>query len=106
MIVLKYQNRKLYNRDDHRYVTLAELAEAVRQGKDFTVNEYVTGKDITSQILAQVIFEEVSKSSHLGVELLEEIIRTGTIPEQLKRAEEAEEAEELGLGYMQGRGAS
>ena len=58
MLVKKYGNRRLYDTDQSRYITLEQLAESVRQGKDVRVVDARTGDDLTTATLAQIIVEE------------------------------------------------
>ncbi len=57
VIIKKYANRRLYNTGTSTYVTLEDLAEMVRKGEDFTVQDAKTGDDITHPVLTQIIFE-------------------------------------------------
>jgi polyhydroxyalkanoate synthesis repressor PhaR len=57
-IIKRYNNRKLYDTHAKRYVTLFDLADMIRQGDDVTVLDHANGEDITSQIQAQIIFEQ------------------------------------------------
>lgn len=57
VIIKKYANRRLYNTGTSTYVTLEDLAEMVRRGEDFTVQDARTGDDITHPVLTQIIFE-------------------------------------------------
>lgn len=57
-IIKRYNNRKLYDTHAKRYVTLFDLAEMIRQGDDVIVLDHKNGEDITSQIQAQIIFEQ------------------------------------------------
>lgn len=57
-IIKRYTNRKLYDTHAKRYVTLFDLADMIRQGDDITVLDHGSGEDITSQIQAQIIFEQ------------------------------------------------
>jgi polyhydroxyalkanoate synthesis repressor PhaR len=57
-IIKRYNNRKLYDTHAKRYVTLFDLAEMIRRGDDVTVLDHGSGEDITSQIQAQIIFEQ------------------------------------------------
>jgi polyhydroxyalkanoate synthesis repressor PhaR len=61
IIIKKYANRRLYNTAKSTYVTLEHLAEMVRNGEDFVVNDAKSGDDITRGVLAQIIFEEEAK---------------------------------------------
>jgi len=58
VVIKKYANRRLYNTSKSCYVTLENLAEMVRNGEDFVVNDAKSGDDITRSVLAQIIFEE------------------------------------------------
>jgi len=57
VIIKKYANRRLYNTGTSTYVTLEDLAQMVRKGEDFTVQDAKTGDDITHPVLTQIIFE-------------------------------------------------
>ena len=57
VIIKKYANRRLYNTGTSTYVTLEDLAEMVRKGEDFTVQDAKTGENITHAVLTQIIFE-------------------------------------------------
>ena len=64
-VVKKYANRRLYNTATSSYVTLDELCQMVRGGKDFIVFDAKTGEDITRSVLTQIILEEDSKGRNL-----------------------------------------
>ncbi len=57
VVIKKYANRRLYNTGTSTYVTLEDLAQMVRKGEDFTVQDAKTGEDITHPVLTQIIFE-------------------------------------------------
>ena len=57
VVIKKYANRRLYNTGTSTYVTLEDLAEMVKKGEDFTVQDAKTGEDITHPVLTQIIFE-------------------------------------------------
>lgn len=61
-IIKRYNNRKLYDTHAKRYVTLFDLAAMIRNGDDVTVLDHSNGEDITSQIQAQIIFEQERQS--------------------------------------------
>lgn len=65
VIIKKYANRRLYNTSKSCYVTLENLAEMVREGEDFVVNDAKSGEDITRSVLAQIIFEEEAKGHNM-----------------------------------------
>lgn len=80
VLVKKYGNRRLYDTDRSRYITLDELAGIVQGGARVRVVEEATGKDITRQVLLQVILERDERVDLVPVELLHAILRVqGTV---------------------------
>lgn len=77
IIIKKYANRRLYNTAKSSYVTLDHLAQMVRDGQDFVVNDAKTGEDITRGVLAQIIFDEEAKEGQtmLPANFLRSLIR-------------------------------
>jgi len=61
VVIKKYANRRLYNTGTSTYVTLEDLADMVKRGEDFTVQDAKTGEDITHPVLTQIIFELENK---------------------------------------------
>src|SRR5580692_6130974 len=65
VVVKKYANRRLYNTESSSYITLDNLADMVRQGRDFVVYDAKTSEDITRGVLTQIIVEEEGKGRAL-----------------------------------------
>ena len=65
VVVKKYANRRLYNTESSSYITLENLADMVRAGRDFVVFDAKSGDDITRGVLTQIIVEEESKGRAL-----------------------------------------
>lgn len=65
VIVKKYANRRLYNTESSSYITLENLAEIIRSGREFVVFDAKTGEDITRSVLTQIILEEENKGHAL-----------------------------------------
>ncbi len=65
VVVKKYANRRLYNTESSSYITLDNLADMVRVGRDFVVYDARSGDDITRGVLTQIIVEEESKGRAL-----------------------------------------
>lgn len=63
VVVKKYANRRLYNTESSSYITLDNLAEMIRHGRDFVVYDAKSGEDITRSVLTQIIVEEEGKGS-------------------------------------------
>ncbi|MBX4907368.1 MULTISPECIES: polyhydroxyalkanoate synthesis repressor PhaR [Rhizobium] len=76
IVIKKYANRRLYNTGTSTYVTLEDLAEMVKRGEDFTVQDAKSGDDITHSVLTQIIFEQESKTGNtlLPISFLRQLI--------------------------------
>lgn len=75
-VIKKYANRRLYNTGTSTYVTLDDLAEMVKGGEDFLVQDAKTGEDLTRSVLTQIIFEQESKGTNLlPITVLRQLIR-------------------------------
>src|SRR5690606_34053679 len=76
VVIKKYANRRLYNTGTSTYVTLEDLAEMVKRGEDFTVQDAKTGDDITHPVLTQIIFELENKDGQnmLPIPFLRQLI--------------------------------
>ena len=61
VVVKKYANRRLYNTESSSYITLENLADMVREDRDFVVYDAKSGDDITRSVLTQIIVEEEGK---------------------------------------------
>ncbi|HVO01579.1 MAG TPA: polyhydroxyalkanoate synthesis repressor PhaR, partial [Candidatus Cybelea sp.] len=73
--IKKYANRRLYNTATSSYVTLDYLAQMVRNGTEFTVEDAKTGEDITRSVLTQIIVEEEAKGqTMLPINFLRQLI--------------------------------
>ncbi|MGF7006385.1 polyhydroxyalkanoate synthesis repressor PhaR [Aminobacter sp. BE322] len=76
VVIKKYANRRLYNTGTSTYVTLEDLAEMVKKGEEFTVQDAKTGEDITHPVLTQIIFELENKDGQnmLPIPFLRQLI--------------------------------
>ena len=78
LILKKYANRRLYDTEQSAYVTLNQVAELIRNGRQVQVLDAKTEEDVTAFILTQIIVEEArNKNSLLPVPLLHLIIQYG-----------------------------
>jgi polyhydroxyalkanoate synthesis repressor PhaR len=57
-LIKKYPNRRLYDTELSRYITLVDIRDLVMRGVDFRVVDTNTNEDITRPILMQIIMEE------------------------------------------------
>ena len=64
MITIKrYPNRKLYNTESKKYITLDGIAGLIREGEEVEILDHATGEDLTAVTLTQIIFEQEKKQS-------------------------------------------
>jgi polyhydroxyalkanoate synthesis repressor PhaR len=77
-VIKRYSNRKLYDPQASRYVTLEELAAMIRTGREISVVDVATGEDLTSVVLAQIILEkEKQHDSALPTGFMHQLIQYG-----------------------------
>ena len=77
-IIKRYANRKLYDTEHSRYVTLDQISEMIRNGDDVQIVDNKTKEDLTTVTLAQIIFEEEKKQrSFLPLNAMRNIIQSG-----------------------------
>lgn len=77
VVVKKYANRRLYDGEESRYITLEELAAKVKRGADVRVQDAVTGEDLTQATFAQIILESRGGARLLPTALLVQLVRLG-----------------------------
>ena len=65
-IIKKYPNRRLYDTEISKYITLEDVKNLVLEGVDFCVKDVKTEEDLTRSILLQIISEQ----EHNGEPLL------------------------------------
>ena len=77
-VVKRYSNRKLYDTQESRYVTLEEIEEMIRGGKEIQVVDAGSGEDLTSVTLTQIILEsERNHRANLPSAFLHQLIKYG-----------------------------
>ena len=57
-IVKKYPNRRLYDTEQSRYITLSDLQQLIMERVEFKVKDANTGADLTRRILLQIVAEQ------------------------------------------------
>jgi BMFP domain-containing protein YqiC len=65
-LIKKYANRKLYDTQTSRYITLEGISQLVREGRDIQVVDRDTGRDLTALILSQIVVGEEKRSDEDG----------------------------------------
>jgi polyhydroxyalkanoate synthesis repressor PhaR len=77
-VIKRYSNRKLYDTQESRYVTLEEIEEMIRGGREISVADATSGEDLTSVTLTQIILEnERNHRANLPSAFLHQLIKHG-----------------------------
>jgi polyhydroxyalkanoate synthesis repressor PhaR len=75
VVIKKYENRRLYDTTNSRYVNLEEVAQLLQQGSDIQVIDASSGEDITRLILTQIIVEDAkTPESSFPLDLLRQMV--------------------------------
>lgn len=76
--IKRYSNRKLYDTEARKYVTLDGIADLIRSGAEIEVLDNTSGEDITALILTQIIYEQEKKSGgFLPRSVLQSLVQSG-----------------------------
>jgi polyhydroxyalkanoate synthesis repressor PhaR len=76
-VIKRYSNRKLYDTERSKYVTLDEIARMIKAGEEVTIIDNETKEDLTSVTLTQIIYEEEKRESRMPLSMLRNLIQTG-----------------------------
>lgn len=86
MQIKRYPNRRFYARDSSRYVSLVEIEELVRQGRNVQIRDSQTGEDITRAVLTQIIVERHPEKMNLfPPDMLHAILRANDLMSEFLR---------------------
>ena len=77
VLIKRYANRKLYNTESSRYITLKGIAELIEQGREVRVVDNESGEDITSIALSQILVDSERESRNVPGSVLSELISKG-----------------------------
>jgi polyhydroxyalkanoate synthesis repressor PhaR len=78
-LIKKYPNRRLYDTQDSRYITLDDTKQMVIDNTPFKVVDQKTGEDLTRSILLQIIMEQENNNEPLfNSDILSEFIRNNS----------------------------
>ncbi len=78
--IKRYPNRKLYDTEKSRYVSLADVARFVRAGETVSIVDKESGEDLTAQMLTQIILDEGKKGGALiPVDVLHDVLRRSQV---------------------------
>jgi polyhydroxyalkanoate synthesis repressor PhaR len=75
VIIKKYENRRLYDTSNSRYVNLEDIAQMVREGTEVQVLDATSGEDLTRLVLTQIIAENAKVSdSAFPLDMLRQMV--------------------------------
>jgi len=75
VLIKKYGNRRLYNTETSQYITLEDLAQIVKAGRDIQVIDAKSQKDLTKSVLLQIITEREKDHDMIPVSFLRKMIQ-------------------------------
>ncbi len=75
ILIKKYENRRLYDTVNSRYVNLDEVASFLQKGYEVRVVDALSGQDITRLVLTQIIVEDAkAPNSTFPIEVLRQMV--------------------------------
>lgn len=77
ILIKRYANRKLYNTETSRYITLRGVGELLDRGEDVRVVDNETGEDITQVALSQILVDNKRAREVPSDTLLSQILSRG-----------------------------
>jgi polyhydroxyalkanoate synthesis repressor PhaR len=96
-LVKRYDNRKLYDVKERRYVTLDDLRELLIRGQELEVRDQRTGEDLTNLTLAQVLLEGLrQRTARIPRPLLVQLVRLVASPAKPTKPHVPQAARRLG----------
>jgi polyhydroxyalkanoate synthesis repressor PhaR len=77
ILIKRYANRKLYNTQSSRYITLKGISELIDAGEEVRVVDNETGEDITNVALSQILVDSERSNRDVSRSLLSQLIERG-----------------------------
>ena len=102
ILIKRYANRKLYNTETSRYITLKGVGELLDRGEEVRVVDNETGEDITQVALSQILVDNKRAREVPSDTLLSQILSRGGDAVYSAIRKSVDEASD-GLGEFQER---
>jgi polyhydroxyalkanoate synthesis repressor PhaR len=102
ILIKRYANRKLYNTETSRYITLRGVGELLDRGEEVRVVDNETGEDITQVALSQILVDNKRSREVPSDTLLTQILSRGGDAVYSAIRKSVDEASD-GLGEFQER---
>jgi polyhydroxyalkanoate synthesis repressor PhaR len=77
ILIKRYANRKLYNTQSSRYITLKGISELIESGEEVRVIDNETGEDITNVALSQILVDSEREGRRVPKSLLSDLFQRG-----------------------------
>jgi polyhydroxyalkanoate synthesis repressor PhaR len=77
VLIKRYANRKLYDTEASRYITLKGISELIDADEDVRVIDNETGEDITSVALSQILVDSEREGRRASRPLLSGLLQRG-----------------------------
>ena len=77
ILIKRYANRKLYNTQTSRYITLKGISELLEGGDEVRVIDNETGEDITKVALSQILVDSEREGRKVPHSLLTDLFQRG-----------------------------
>lgn len=74
VLIRKYENRRLYCVNQKSYINLDDISEYLNSGKKIKVMDVSTDKDITCEVLLQILLQQ-GKADMIPQDVLEMMVR-------------------------------
>ncbi|MCZ4353527.1 polyhydroxyalkanoate synthesis repressor PhaR [Roseovarius aestuarii] len=79
LLIKRYASRRLYNTETSDYVTLDDISNFIREGREVQIIDLKSGDDLTRQYLLQIIAEHESRGENvLPTTVLNDLVRSYT----------------------------
>jgi polyhydroxyalkanoate synthesis repressor PhaR len=75
IVIKKYENRRLYDTTNSRYINQDEVAQMLKNGYEVQVVDAATGEDLTRLVLTQIIVEQAkAPESAFPLDILRQMV--------------------------------
>ncbi len=79
LLIKRYASRRLYNTETSDYVTLDDISQFIRDGRNVQIIDLKSGDDLTRQYLLQIIADHESRGENvLPTNVLNDLVRSYT----------------------------
>lgn len=79
LLIKRYASRRLYNTETSDYVTMEDISEFIRDGREVQIIDLKSGDDLTRQYLLQIIADHEGRGENvLPISVLTDLVRSYT----------------------------